>query len=145
MNMKKLVCLFLLVICLASNVFAGDIFHELFNETKDNKYGVKDISYEQFTDLRDSEEKYVLLDVLGADTYASGHIPDAENFPVYTISEKSASERLPEGTNIVVYCANFQCHASTTAAKKLLEMGYKVLDYKGGRQEWIEKGNDLVQ
>ena len=37
----------------------------------------------------------------------------------------------------------FECPASTHVAKELASLGYKVLDYKGGVEEWIKKGNKL--
>lgn len=45
----------------------------------------------------------------------------------------------------VLYCWSFLCTASTTAARKLSAMGYRVLDYKGGLKEWKEKGNPLAR
>ena len=36
------------------------------------------------------------------------------------------------------------CHVSTHAARVLSSLGYTVLDYKGGLEEWQEKGNTLV-
>mgnify|MGYP003626742147 CR=1 FL=1 len=40
---------------------------------------------------------------------------------------------------VVVYCANFDCPASTDAARKLDEAGFNnVYDYEGGTQDWME-------
>ncbi len=48
---------------------------------------------------------------------------------------------LKKDETIVVYCASFDCQASTNAAQKLLSMGYTdVLDYKGGLKEYKEAG-----
>jgi len=108
------------------------------------KDGAKEISYEQFQKIRNSQEDYFLVDVLSPESYARGHIEGAISFPLKTIDNQSASAKLPKNSFIVVYCASFQCHASTAAAKKLSGFGYKVFDYKGGLGEWQEKGNALV-
>ena len=44
------------------------------------KGGVKEITYEQFQQIRSSGEKYVLLDTLSPESYAKGHIEGAINF-----------------------------------------------------------------
>ena len=109
------------------------------------KNGVREISYAQFVELRESEDEYVLLDVLGEDSFREGHIDGAVNFPVGEIAKESAGRMLKKDTRVVVYCGSFLCTASTTAAKKLSALGYMVLDYKGGLKEWKEKGNALAR
>lgn len=108
------------------------------------KNGVKEISYDQFMKIRNSGQDYVLFDVLTPDSYAKGHIEGARSFPVNTITKDTAAAMLTKDSGMIVYCGSFQCGASTAAAKKLSELGYKVLDYKGGLKEWQEKGNKLV-
>lgn len=109
------------------------------------KDGVKEITYEQFQKIRNLGVDYLLVDVLSPESYAKGHIGGAISFPVKTIDNQSAPAKLPKNSFIVVYCGSFQCHASTAAAKKLSEFGYKVFDYKGGLREWQERGNALVK
>ncbi len=112
----------------------------------EEKSGVKEITYEQFQKIKSSGEKYVLLDVLSAESYAEGHIEGAVSFPLGTIDQTTASGKLNKDDKIVVYCGGFTCAASTKSAQKLGELGYaNVLDYKGGLEEWQEKGNKLVQ
>gem|GEM_PF-302572 len=108
------------------------------------KDGVKEITYKQFMKIRDSGEKYVLLDVLSADSFNKGHIEGAVFFPVDTINKETASQRLSKDDHIIVYCGSFLCTASTGAAKKLAGLGYDVLDYKGGLEEWQKMGNKLI-
>lgn len=109
------------------------------------KGGVKEITYEQFMEIRNSGEKFILLDVLSADSYRQGHIQGARSFPLEAINRQSAEKMIPKGAPVIVYCGSFQCAASTTAAKKLRGLGYNVLDYKGGLKEWQDKGNKLVK
>lgn len=101
--------------------------------------GVKQITYDQFMKIRSSGEKYKLLDVRPAASYNVYHIDGAASFPLETINKASAEKLLAKNDNIVVYCGSFECGASTEAAKTLSELGYNVLDYKGGIKEWQEK------
>jgi len=117
---------------------------QLFKEVP-LKDGVKEITYEQFQKIRNLGADYVLVDVLSPESYAKGHIEGAISFPIKTIDNKIASAKLPKNSLVIVYCASFQCHASTASAKKLSEFGYKVFDYKGGLGEWQERGNALVK
>lgn len=113
---------------------------------KDDNIKVNEIGYDEFIKMRKSAQKYILLDARGADSYKSGHIEGALSFPLKDMDETNAKTLLKKDSKIIVYCASFGCHASTAAAKKLLELGYKnVVDYKGGIKEWTEKGNKLVK
>ena len=146
---------FVFIICLAIYNYAysegeGDtmiqqtMLQQVFEESK-MKDGVKEISYDQFMKIMDSGEEFILLDVLPSDSYDKGHIDGAVSFPVGTINEESAANKLSKDSKVVVYCGSFQCSASTEAAKKLSALGYNVVDYKGGLKEWQEKGNSLVE
>jgi rhodanese-related sulfurtransferase len=141
--MKKMALICMTLVLISSLAFSGEIYDRLLKEDKEAHEGVKEITYGQFMELRSSGEEYVLLDVLGPATYREGHIPGAENFPVMEINKKSAAKRLDKDSNIVVYCGSFNCMASVKAAKELAKSGYRVLDYKGGLREWIDKGNNL--
>lgn len=110
------------------------------------KGGVKEITYEQFQKIRDSGEKYVLVDALSWESYEKGHIEGAISFPYNTIDRKTARKHLRKKDNIIVYCGGFKCSASTKAAHRLQALGYKnVVDYKGGLEEWQAKGNKLAR
>ena len=119
------------------------LFDKFFNEAKVED-GVRFITYDQFIKLRNSGENFVLLDVLLEESYKNGHIEGAKSFPIPTINKENAEKLLTKDDNIIVYCGRFQCHASTNAAKILIELGYKVVDYKGGLKEWQEKGNKFA-
>ena len=142
--MKKIALICLALVLMSSLAFSGAVYDQLEKEAKVAHEGVKEITYDQFMELRSSGEEYVLLDVLGPATYREGHIPGAENFPVRDINKENADQKLNKDSNIVVYCGSFKCMASVKAAKELTKLGYRVLDYKGGLQEWIDKGNELA-
>lgn len=120
------------------------MWEQLYKDTP-LKDGVKEITYDQFQMLRGAKKDFVLVDVLSPESYANGHIEGAISFPVKTINSETAHAKLAKNTFVVVYCGGFHCHASTAAAKKLFELGYEVLDYKGGLEEWKERGNTLVK
>ena len=152
--MKRIIIVVIVMVLLcasllyASEVKRGDVEMTTFDKIAKEalvKEDVREISYEQFQELRKSGEEYVLLDVLSPDSYRSGHIDGAESFYVATIKEESASQRLSRDSKIVVYCGSFRCGASSNATRMLSKLGYNVVDYKGGLQEWKEKGNQLVQ
>lgn len=89
-------------------------------------------------------DELVLLETLGPDTYAYGHLPGALNLPPDDVKRR-ARELIPNyDAEIVVYCANRGCHASTQAANQLKALGYtNVRDYLGGKADWIEAGLPL--
>ena len=101
---------------------------------------IRQISREDLIKMCNKGEKYTLVDVLGSESYVKEHIPGAISIPLADL-EKKAGSLLQKEDNIVVYCASFECKASTTAAEKLMGLGYKnVLDYKGGLKDYREAG-----
>lgn len=101
------------------------------------------ISREELKAKIDVGEDFILVDVLSADSYQSGHLPGAINLPVSEI-ESLAPQRLPKDKDIIVYCASFECQASPTAARKLEQLGHtRVIDYEGGLRDWKEAGYPL--
>jgi rhodanese-related sulfurtransferase len=88
----------------------------------------------------DRGEKFVLMDALSAKHYDSSHLPGAINLPYEFVDE--AETVLPDkDAEIVVYCMNLDCEASTEEARELEEMGYRnVLHYAEGKQGWLRAG-----
>ena len=88
----------------------------------------------------DRGEKLVLVDALSAKHYDSSHLPGAINLPYEFVDE--AETVLPDkDAEIVVYCMNPDCEASTEEARELEEMGYRnVLHYAEGKQGWLRAG-----
>jgi rhodanese-related sulfurtransferase len=119
-------------------------YEAVCHEAKEVVTGVRQITYDQFVRIRHSGDPYILLDVLPFKSYRDGHIEGAVSFPLETITEENASIILYKDSNIIVSSMSNECYASTAAAIKLAELGYSVLDYKGGMREWIEHGNILV-
>ncbi len=122
-----------------------NVFDRVYKEAQE-KNNVKEISYEQFREIYDSDENFFLLDVLTSESYRNGHIKNAISVPVKTINEQCVTEMLHSDSKVIVYCAGHSCPASTEAAIKLQALGMvNVLDFKGGFQEWRKQGNELVR
>lgn len=101
---------------------------------------VRKISRDELLEMCKKGRKFTLVDVLGKDSYEEEHIPGSLSMPL-DVLEQEADRLLDKDETIVVYCASFICTASTTAAHKLAEMGFKnVLDYKGGLKDYKEAG-----
>ncbi|MDD5438982.1 MAG: rhodanese-like domain-containing protein [Candidatus Omnitrophica bacterium] len=96
---------------------------------------------EYFTETGKS---FTLVDVLPRELYNQEHIAGAVSMPLGEI-EKSAATMLPDKhETVIVYCASFDCPASTRAAEILMGLGYiDVLDYKGGLKDYKEYGGKL--
>ncbi len=84
-------------------------------------------------------EDFVLINVLPPEEFRKDHIRTSINIPQGKPDFTELVE-LAAGAKdrpIVVYCANFDCPASTNAAKKLDEAGFeRVYDYEGGTADW---------
>lgn len=105
---------------------------------------VKFIDIEGLLEMEANNENFKLVEVLKEEDYRQGHIPSAINIPMQKLAD--AGKQLKKTDTIVVYCASYGCHASTNAAKSLMQMGYKkVLDFKGGKKMWTDAGLDLVK
>lgn len=99
---------------------------------------VKTITRDELWKMISSKKDFKLVDVLSKEHFAQEHIKGAISIPLEELDNK-ASEFLKQDDLIVVYCASFQCQASTNAAEKLMKLGYKnVLDYKGGLKDYKE-------
>lgn len=101
---------------------------------------VGNISREELKAKMDRGETFVLVDALSPKHYESSHLPGAINLPYEFVDE--AEEVLPEkDVEIVVYCMNVDCEASTEEARELEGMGYRnVRHYAEGKQDWIKAG-----
>jgi rhodanese-related sulfurtransferase len=93
-------------------------------------------------ELKDKLEKgnIQLIEVLEEEEYNKAHIKGAVNIPLKKIGTE-AKQKYNTDDEIVVYCSDYDCTASPTAAKKLDSLGFSnVYDYEGGKKEWKEAG-----
>lgn len=81
-----------------------------------------------------------LIEVLDENDYKAEHIKGAINIPLERIGTE-AKDRFDKDDKIVVYCSDYSCSSSPTAAKKLDNLGFKnVYDFEGGKKEWKDAG-----
>jgi len=106
---------------------------------------LKFISLETLLELIENKEEFKLVDTLQKETFDAEHIPGAINLPLEKIREL-APQQLKKDEKIVLYCRDYPCHTSTTAAKILMQMGYtEVMDFRAGKRGWLEAGFELEQ
>lgn len=85
-------------------------------------------------------DSVVLLDVRTPQEYAEGHIDGALNINIQSDSFRQRAEKeLSKDSTILIYCRSGR--RSMEAAGILSELGYKVVNLKGGIIEW--KGDGL--
>lgn len=92
-----------------------------------------------------SDDPPVVAEILGPESFASGHLPGAVNLPLEGLTE-NATRLLPDkGADIVVYCASATCQNSHIAERKLRSLGYRnVRVFAGGKAAWKDAGHQLV-
>lgn len=98
-------------------------------------------------DLRNAlrgDRSPVVVNALGRDAYKAKRIPGSINIPSDEV--ELAEQVIPaKDQPVVVYCANEDCDASPTAARKLQELGYReVKDFPAGLAGWRREGFSLV-
>lgn len=85
-----------------------------------------------------AEPTFRLVNVDSADLFKDAHIPGAINLNFEQLDEqtKGWSKKTP----VILYCSDYTCGTSHTAAKKLKELGFEdVSVYAGGMNEWVKK------
>lgn len=90
-----------------------------------------------------SGKPLVLIDVMGEDCFAEGHIDSAVQACVYEMAfiDNVHALNADEGASIVVYGTGVPSLAAKTAAEKLREAGYShVYELSGGLKAWKEAG-----
>lgn len=85
-----------------------------------------------------------LLDARTPENFERGHIPGAVSLPVSRFAEffPGRLERLRSARMLVVYCSGPACSDSRELAERLYQKGFRSLFlYRGGMEDWLEKGN----
>ena len=82
---------------------------------------------------------FMVVNVLDKELYDDCHIKDSVHVSYDKVEE--FAKKLDKGTELVIYCSNYQCSTSGYVAKKLKELGFmKVSVYEGGMAEWFQEG-----
>ncbi|OGE78807.1 MAG: hypothetical protein A2751_01260 [Candidatus Doudnabacteria bacterium RIFCSPHIGHO2_01_FULL_46_14] len=90
----------------------------------------------------DDKENFILVEVLGPETFAEFHLPGAINVPVDDTFEANIQAKVPDkNMPVVVYCRDIECHASAKATKRMELLGYAtVFEYHNGKEGWKAMG-----
>jgi rhodanese-related sulfurtransferase len=101
---------------------------------------MKSISREDLKQKLDHKENFRLVMALADWAYEAKHIPESIHFSTM----KDALQSLDKDDEIVVYCSDENCIASTALGQLLERNGYsRVLHYSGGLQDWEQAGYPL--
>jgi rhodanese-related sulfurtransferase len=107
--------------------------------------GVKGASFVSVLEMPSLQRKgkSVIIDVNKAEHYAAGHIPKSVNFPLEDLSaDDSALMKHKDKTTILVCQTGSR---SSTAAKKLVEMGFTNLHIlRGGIISWTKENMPIA-
>ncbi len=122
--MKKLFCLLAITAIFGVRAYAADYPDVTIPEVK------KAIA----------EGKVTIIDVNGAESYKSGHVPGALD---YTAINKDLASKLPadKGALVIAYCGGPSCGAYARAAKAATALGYtNVKHMSAGLSGWVKAG-----
>ncbi len=81
-----------------------------------------------------------VLDVRNPDEYRTAHVPGAVLIPLPELAARQ--DEIPEGNPVYVICA--VGGRSLTAAKAMVDAGYRAVSVAGGTNGWIERGGETV-
>lgn len=101
------------------------------------------ITKQELSTLVKQGEASQVVNVLEPKYYNLGFIPGSKKIPVAELGARV--NELDRSKEVIVYCGSVDCNASTKAAEKLTEMGFKARAYRGGLKEWKESGLPMEQ
>ncbi|MGH7460405.1 MAG: rhodanese-like domain-containing protein [Longimicrobiales bacterium] len=93
--------------------------------------------------MLDEDQELVLINVLDAGAFDEEHIPGSHNVPSNRLDLPRKVAELAGGKDrqVVVYCSNEACQASSHAGQRLEKSGFiNVGHFEGGMQAWKRAG-----
>ena len=114
------------------------------NISSKTNIAVTDVSVAQAVDLINNKNA-LIIDVRTPEEFAESHLPEANNFPVDTLSQNIETiKKLQRDKPLLVYCRSGK--RSARAAEKLKNLGVNSLyNLKGGIKAWSDANNPLVK
>ena len=101
---------------------------------------MRTIDHEELKQMLDQRKDFRLVIALGEWAYQAKHIPGSLHFATM----RDALQSLHKEDEIVVYCSDENCIASTALGQLLERNSYShVLHFAGGLQEWEQAGYPL--
>ena len=90
-----------------------------------------------------ADQSLYVINVLDKAEFDDCHIKGSINVPFDQVEEFARG--LNKQTELVLYCSNYWCTGSGTAAAQLLELGFsKVHAYEAGMAEWYQQKLPVV-
>lgn len=86
--------------------------------------------------------KVLVVNVLNEDLYNDCHIPGSIQVDFDKVAE--VSKKWSKSSKIVIYCANYACSASASAARDLKAQGFDAYEYGAGTAGWLQAGLPVV-
>ena len=117
----------------------------MFPEAMSSPTPSAEIQVNELAQRLQSARPPTVVEVLGPQYFAGGHLPGALNLPLAGFNE-SAPRLLPDkAAEVVVYCASSGCQNSDIAARQLHTLGYSnIRVFKGGKAAWRDAGYPLL-
>ena len=133
MNYKIILSIVLMLIVVAAWVFNAN-----------HKQNFKSVSVVDFADIIKDTANVQLLDVRTCDEFNEGHIDGALQIDFYSaLFMDLATMKLSKEKPVAIYCRSGRRSAS--AANKLAEQGYDVINLDGGIMAWKQSKMPIVR
>ncbi len=133
MNYKIILIIVLVLVVVAAWAFFAN-----------RKQNFKSVSVAEFADIIKDTVNLQLLDVRTSDEYNEGHIDGALQIDFYSsLFMDLATMKLSKETPVAIYCRGGRRSAS--AANKLAEQGYDVINLDGGIMAWKQSKMPTVR
>ncbi len=98
------------------------------------------ITREELKQKLSQEQPFHLVEVLSEEEFNRLHIAGAVHIPFNRMSTE-ARKRFHKDDEIILYCMDPECSASSIAAEKLEGIGFtNIAVYGGGKQDWVAWG-----
>ena len=96
----------------------------------------------EFGKKKEKEPTLIVVNVLAKELYDDCHIPGSIQVDFDKVSD--VAKGWPKSAKIVIYCANYSCTASGSAARDLKAQGFDAYEYAAGTAGWLQAGFPIV-
>jgi rhodanese-related sulfurtransferase len=93
---------------------------------------------------REAGERITVVDARSNEAHAREHIPGAISMPHREMNAQSTA-CIERAALVVTYCDGVGCNASTKAALRMTELGFRVRELIGGLDWWKRDGHPTTK
>jgi len=139
--LKKLSTIILVFLLATSVAYASKA------NTPETIPGTTKVSAEDIPGLFEKHDNLVIIDARIEKDRKGGHIEGSISLPDVKTTQQSFAAVVPDkATPILVYCNGIKCGRSVKSAKNAVDWGYqKIYWFRGGWEEWIQKGMPIAK